>query len=185
MDKDYLKELEEGSKKAIEFLETELGNIHTGRATTGLISDVTVDAYGTKSPLKQIANITVTDPYSLAVQPWDKGNLVQIESALRESGLGFGVVNSGDVIRVTIPALNEERRNEYVKMAKAKAEESKVSLRNVRHGVWEEIKKSKANGQISEDEMYHREQEIQKYIESKNKEIDEILSGKEKELKEV
>jgi ribosome recycling factor len=185
MDTNYKKELDEAISKALEFYESELSNVHTGRATVGLVSEVTVDAYGTKSPLKQIANITVTDPRSMAIQPWDKGNLIQIESALRESNLGFGVVNSGDVIRVTIPELTEERRNEYVKLAKVRAEDTKVSIRNARQKVWETVKNSKTNGEISEDEMYRREEEINKIIETCNKKIDETFSAKEKELREI
>jgi len=185
MDTDYKKELEEGIKKALDFFESELSNVHTGRATTGLVSDVTIDAYGTKGPLKQIANITVTDSHSIAIQPWDKGNLVQIESALRESNLGFGVVNSGDVIRVNIPELTEERRNEYVKIAKVRAEDAKVSIRNARQKVWEAVKNAKTRSEISEDEMYRREEEINKAIDSSNKKIEEIISAKEKELREV
>lgn len=182
---DYKKVLEDGAKKALEYLESELANIHTGRATTGLVSDIMVDAYGSKTPLKQVANITVTDPRSIAVQPWDKGNLIQIENALREANLSFGVVNTGDKIMVTIPHLTEERRNEYVKIAKEKAEEAKISIRNNRHEVVEANKKAKTAGEITEDEMYRREEEIQKFVEAKNKEIDEIFAGKEKELKEV
>lgn len=185
MDGNYKKELDEGIQKTLEFYESELSNIHTGRATTGLVSEVTVDAYGTKSPLKQIANITVTDPRSIAIQPWDKGNLIQIESALRDSNLGFGVVNSGDVIRVTIPELTEERRSEYVKLAKTKAEEAKVSIRNSRQKVWETVKSAKTNGEITEDDMYRREEEINKAVETSNKRIEDIFAAKEKELREV
>lgn len=182
---DFLKELEEGTKKALDFLADELSQIHTGRASVNLISEVLVMAYGVKSPLKQIANITVTDPRSMAVQPWDKGNLIQIENALRESNLGFGVVNSGDAIRVTIPELTEERRNEYIKLVKTKAEEAKVTIRNIRRDVWESVKKAKAATEISEDEMYRKENEINKYVEAQNKLIEETLQAKEKELKEV
>lgn len=185
MSDNYKTELEEGATRAIEFFESELANIHTGRATTGLVSDVMVEVYGTKTPLKQIANITITDPRSIAIQPWDKGNLTQIESALRDSNLGFGIVNAGDVIRVNIPELTEERRNEYVKMVKGKAEEAKVSIRNARQKVWESVKTGKADGEISEDEMYRREEEINKYTENQNKKIEEIFTAKEKELKEV
>lgn len=185
MGTNYLKELEVGAEKAVTFFESELGNIHTGRATTGLVSEVMVDAYGSKSPLKQIANITVSDSRCLTIQPWDKGNMVQIESGLREANLGFGIVNSGDAIRVTIPELTEERRNEYVKLAKSKVEEAKITIRNVRRDVWENVKKDKTEGAISEDEMYRAEDEINRYIELQNKKIDDIFSAKEKELKEV
>ncbi len=182
---DYMKDLKDGSEKTLEYLETELANIHTGRATTGLVSDVLVDVYGTKSPVKQVANITVTDSRSIAIQPWDKGNLVQIENALRDSNLGFGIVNSGDAIRVNIPDLTEDRRNEYVKLAKEKAEEAKVGIRNARHEVWEKTKKAKNEGAISEDDLYRREDEINKYVDLMNKKIEEIFNAKEIELREV
>lgn len=182
---DYYNEMEDGAKKAIEHFQNELAAIHTGRATTSLISDIVVDAYGQKMPLKQVANITVTDPRSMAVQPWDKGNLSQVENALREANLGLGIVNTGDNIRVNTPELTEERRNQYVKIAKEKAEDTKVTIRNIRRDVTEKIKKAKNAGEISEDEMYRREGEIQKLIEDKNKEIDAVFAAKEKELKEV
>ena len=182
---DYYKEIEEGAKKALEHYQNELASIHTGRATTSLISDIIVNAYGQKMPLKQVANITVTDPRSMAVQPWDKGNLSQVESALRDANLGLGIVNTGDNIRVNTPELTEERRNQYVKIAKEKAEEAKITIRNVRRDVTEKVKKAKTAGDISEDEMYRREGEIQKIVEDKNKEIDSIFVAKEKELKEV
>lgn len=185
MTQEFLKPLEEGAKKAVDFLTGELANIHTGRASAGLVADVMVDAYGQKTPLKQIANITVTDPRSIAVQPWDKGNVIQIENALRDNELSLGVVNTGDMIRVSIPELTEERRNQFVKVAKEKAEEAKIAIRNIRHDVWETAKKAKVASEISEDEMYYREAEIQKFVEAKNKEIDQILEAKEKELKEV
>lgn len=185
MERDFLKPLEESAQKATDFLSSSLAAIHTGRASVNLIDEVVVDAYGTKSPLKQIANITVTDPRSMAVQPWDKGNLVQIESALRDSGLSFGVVNSGDVIRVNIPELTQERREQFVKLVKEKAEEAKISVRNGRHDVLEDAKKKKAQSEISEDEMYYREGEINKFVDKKNAEIDAIVLAKEKELREV
>ena len=185
MQKEFLTQLNEGAQKAIEHLKTELSNIHTGRANVSLICDVLVEVYGTKQQLKQVANITVTDPRSMAVQPWDKGNTIQIESALRDSGLGFGVANSGDVIRVSIPELNQERRDQYAKLAKEKSEEAKITIRNARQNVWDEAKKAKAASEISEDEMYFRESEIQKVVEAKNKEIEELLAAKEAELKEV
>lgn len=182
---DYLDELKQGAERAIQHFQTELGNIHTGRVTTGIVADILVDAYGTKTPLKQVANITVSDPRTLSVQPWDKGNLVQIESALRDCEMSFGIVNTGDKIMVSVSELTEEKRQQYIKLTKEKAEEAKVSIRNSRRDVWENVKKSKAGSEISEDEMYRREEEINKLVENKNKEIDSIFIGKEKELLEV
>jgi ribosome recycling factor len=185
MQSDFKKELTEAVDKGIDHLKNELSNIHTGRANVGLISDVPVEVYGVKQQLKQVANITITDPRSMAVQPWDKGNTIQIEAALRDSGLGFGVANSGEVIRVTIPELTQERRDQYAKLAKEKSEEAKITIRTARQSVWDDAKKAKTASEISEDEMYYREAEIQKIVETKNKEVDDILSAKEAELKEV
>lgn len=185
MSDDYLKGLETGAKKAIEHLQGEYAAIHTGRANTALIADILIDSYGQKMPLKAVANITVTDPRSMAVQPWDKGNLTQIESALRDSNLSLSVVNAGDVIRVNTPELTEERRNEYVKLARGKAEEAKITVRNVRQDVMDKIKRAKNSGELSEDDLYRYEAEIQKVVEAKNKEIDAVFCAKENELKEV
>ncbi len=182
---DYLNNLRSSADKAIEYFKNELANIRTGRAHAGLVSDILVDVYGSRAPLKQVANITVTDPKSIQIQPWDKGNTNQIEVALRESNLSLSVVNAGDAIHVNIPELTEERRNEYKKLVKEKSEEAKVSIRNSRQQIWDETKKAKADGDISEDEMYHRESEIQKVVDEKNKEVDSILAAKEAELSEV
>lgn len=182
---DHKAKLEEGAKKALEHLRGELANIRTGRAHTGLVEDTLVDVYGSKMPLKQVANITVTDAKSLSVQPWDKGNLNQIENALRDGKLSLSVVNTGDAIHVNVPELTEERRSEYKRVAKEKTEEAKVTVRNVRQGIWDEVKKEKADGTISEDEMYRRESEIQKIVDRFNNEIDETFAQKEKELSEV
>ncbi len=181
----YLGKLEAGAKGAIEYLESEFTNIRTGRAHVGLVSDVLINVYGSKMPLKQVANITVSDAKSLTIQPWDKGNLQSIESALRSGDISLSIVNAGDAIHANVPDLTEERRNEYKKLAKDKTEEAKVSLRNARQDVWNETKKAKEAGEISEDEMYRRETEINKLVDEKNKEMDALLSTKEKELSEV
>ncbi|MDD3679033.1 MAG: ribosome recycling factor [Patescibacteria group bacterium] len=182
---EYLNKLKEGADKAIEHLKSELANVRTGRAHAGMVSDVMVSVYGVKTPLKQVANVVVTDAKSIQIQPWDKGNTSQIEAALRDGELSLSIVNAGDVIHVKVPDLTEERRSEYKKLAKERAEEAKVSIRNARQQVWDETKKAKAEGGISEDEMYHRESEIQKIVDEKNKEIDMVLTAKEAELSEV
>lgn len=182
---EYLVNLKDGTEKAVLHLQEELTNIRTGRAHAGLVSDVLVDVYGVKTPLKQVANIMVTDAKSIQIQPWDKGNINQIESALRDGDLSLSVVNAGDAIHVSVPDLTEERRDEYKKLAKEKAEEAKVSIRNTRQQVWDETKKSQKDGDISEDEMYLRESNIQKIVDEKNKEVEEVLAAKEKELSEV
>jgi ribosome recycling factor len=181
----YINELSPKLDKSIEFLESELANIHTGRATVSLVDDILVDAYGTKQALKQVANITIPEARQIAIQPWDKGIVNQIEAALRDSELGFNPINTGDLIRINLPELTEERRREFVKIAKEKAEESRVSIRTARGEVWNAIKKAKNDSEISEDDMYHGEADIQKITDNYNKKVEEILGRKEKELLEV
>lgn len=182
---DYMSKLVQGAASTLEHLQAEFTNIRTGRAHVGLVSDILIDVYGSKTPLKQVANITVSDAKSLTIQPWDKGNLVQIESALRSGDISLSIVNTGEAIHANVPDLTEERRNEYKKLAKEKAEDAKVSIRNSRREIWEETQKAKAAGEISEDDMYRREQEINKFVEENNKEIDNLLTAKDKELSEV
>jgi len=180
-----IKELPAKLDKSVDFFESELSNIHTGRASVSMVEDITVDAYGSKQALKQVANITIPEARQIMIQPWDKGIVNQIESAIRDSDQGFNPVNTGDVVRINIPELTEDRRKSYVKMAKEKAEEARVSIRNARAEVWNTIKKLKADSEISEDDMYHGESEIQKIVDNYNKKIEEVLEKKEKELLEV
>jgi ribosome recycling factor len=181
----YVKELAPKLDKSVEFLEDELSNIHTGRASVSLVDDLLVDVYGVKQPIKAVANITIPEARQILIQPWDKGVVSQIEAAVRESSLGLNPINTGDVIRVNLPELTEERRREFVKIAKEKTEEARVSIRTARGEVWNAIKKAKADGDISEDDMYHGEAEIQKLVDSYNKKVEDILGLKERELLEV
>jgi ribosome recycling factor len=180
-----LKELTPKLEKAIEFLHDELASIHTGRASVSLVDTITVDAYGSKQLLKQVASITIPEPRQILIQPWDRSLVGQIESAIRASDLGFGPVNTGDAIRINIPELTEERRKEFVKVAKERAEEAKISVRNARSEAWNAVKKEKNDGEIGEDEMYRGEERIQTEVDKTNKKIEEILAQKEKELMEI
>lgn len=181
----YVKELAPKLDKSVEFLESELSNIHTGRASVSLVDDILVDAYGSKQPLKAVANITIPEARQILIQPWDKGVVSQIEAAIRDAGLGFNPINTGDVVRINIPELTEERRREFVKIAKEKTEEARVGIRTARGDVWNAIKKAKTDGEISEDDMYHGEAEIQKLVDAYNKKVEDIFAAKEKELLEV
>jgi len=181
----YVKELAPKLDKSVEFLEDELSNIHTGRASVSLVDDLLVDVYGVKQPIKAVANITIPEARQILIQPWDKGVVSQIEATLRESSLGFNPINTGDMIRINLPELTEERRREFVKIAKEKTEEARVGIRNARSDVWNAIKKAKSDGEISEDDMYHGEAEIQKLVDNYNKKVEDIFSAKEKELLEV
>ena len=182
MVEETIKETEPKFKKTLEMLEEEMAVIHTGRASSSLIDSILVDVYGTKSPIKAVANISIPEPRSILIQPWDKSTLSQIESAIRESDLNLNPVNTGENIRINLPELTEERRKEFVKIAKEKAEGARVSVRNIRGEAWNAIKKAKADSKISEDEMYYGEEQLQKIVDGHNKRIEEILSKKESEL---
>jgi len=182
MIQEIIKETEPKFKKAVEILEEDMAAIHTGRASSSLIDGLLVDVYGAKTPIKAIANISIPEPRSILIQPWDRSNIQQIESAIRESDLNLNPVNTGENIRINLPELTEERRKEFVKIAKEKAESARVSIRNVRGEAWNAIKKAKADGKISEDDMYYGEEQLQKTVDRYNKDIEEILSKKESEL---
>lgn len=172
-------------KKAVDFLEQELATIHTGRASSNMLDSIMVDVYGTKQAIKQIANVMIPEPRQILIQPWDKGVTGQIESAIRDANMGFSPVNTGDMIRVTIPELTEERRKEYIRVAREKTEEAKVSIRNSRSEAWTAIKKAKTDSEIGEDEMYRGEHRIQEEVDKFNKNIEEHFERKEKELLEI
>lgn len=181
----YLKELEPKLEKAVNYLVDELASIHTGRASTSLVDNIMVDAYGMKQEIKQIASITIPEARQIAIQPWDRTVVAAIEKAIRESDLGFNPVNTGDMIRINIPELTQERRQEFVKVAKEKAEEARIAVRNNRQDSINAIKRAKNDSQISEDEMHRGESEVQKLVDRFNKKIEEILNSKERELTEI
>ena len=182
MIQEIIKETEPKFKRAITILEEEMATIHTGRASASLIDGILVDVYGTKNPIKTIANISIPEPKSILIQPWDKSNTSQIEAAIRESDLKLNPVNTGENIRINLPELTEDRRKEFVKIAKEKAENARVSVRNIRGEAWNAIKKAKAGGRISEDDMYYGEEQLQKIVDKHNKDIEDLLAGKEKDL---
>lgn len=181
----YLKELNPKLDKAIDFLEQELSSIHTGRASVSLVDNIFVEVYGSRQEIKQIASITIPESRQIAIQPWDRTSVAAIEKAIRESDLGFNPVNTGDMIRINIPELTEERRREFVKVAKEKAEEARIAVRNGRQDTINAIKRAKNDGQIGEDEMHRGEAEVQKTVDNYNKKIEEIFTTKEKELTSI
>ncbi len=182
MIQELIKEAEPKFQKSVEVMEEELAALHTGRASVSLVDSIMVDVYGTKSPIKAVANISIPEPRSILIQPWDKSNISQIESAIRDSDMKLNPVNTGENIRINLPELTEERRQEFVKIAKEKAENAKISVRNVRGDVLNAIKKAKADGKIGEDDMYYGEEQLQKVVDTYNGKIEESLSRKEKEL---
>jgi len=174
------RQTEDEMKEALISLEKEFATIRTGRATPTLLDTVQVEAYGGKVPIKQVASIG-----TIMVQPWDKNTLPAIEKAILAANLGFTPNNDGRVIRITIPALTEERRKEYVKMAKQMAEDARVAIRNTRRKHKDEVKKLEKEHQIGEDEMYNDIDKIQELTDKYIEKIDELLTAKEMEIMEV
>lgn len=171
--------------KSIDVFKDELKKMRTGRATVALIEDIKVDYYNNLTPLKQVATLTTPDATTILVNPWDKGLIKNIEKAIVSSGLGFGVSTDGNVVRVTIPPLTEERKKEIVKLLHSKAEEAKVAIRNVRHKYLEEVRDAKKEAHISEDLERKYEQEIDKITHEYLDKIEKLMKEKEKEIMEV
>ncbi len=181
-----VKEVIAGKKDAFEAALTHFGEeaakLRTGRANPGLIENLMVDYYGTKSPIKQIASISVPEARQILVQPWDKGSLVFIETAIRESDLGLTPGNDGQVIRIVLPMLTEERRKELVKTLGARAEDSRIAVRTIREEIWKEIQKLEQEGQISEDDRFSGKDELQKVVDDYNQKLEAIRKKKEEEI---
>jgi len=185
MDKKVFDSTNDRMKKAVDALRHELSKMRTGRASVGLLDDVKVDYYGTQTPLKQMASLSVPDPRSIVVQPWDGSAVPLIEKAIQKSDLGLNPTNDGKVLRVPIPPLNEDRRKELVKVSKKFGEECKVSVRNARRDANEELKALKKSSDITEDEERKAHERIQKLTDGFIKEIEEALEHKEKDIMEV
>ena len=171
--------------KSIEAFKTELSKIRTGRAHPGLLNHITVDFYGTKTPIRQAANVTVEDARTLSITPWDKTMVPAIEKAIMNSELGLNPVTAGLNIRVPLPALTEERRKEFVRMVKQEAENSRVAVRNIRRDANSSFKQLLKEKEISEDEEKRAEERIQKLTDKYVGEVDKVLAQKEKDLMEV
>lgn len=170
---------------AIEVLHKEFGGLRTGRATTGLLDPVQVEAYGQAMPLNQVGTISVPEPRMLTVQVWDKGMVKAVEKAIMDAGLGLNPQSDGQLVRIPIPALNEERRKELVKVAGKYAEDARVAVRNVRRHAMDELKKAEKDGDISEDELRQYSDEVQKLTDEFVKQVDDALSIKEGEVMQV
>jgi ribosome recycling factor len=179
------KRSEEKMKKAIAALHQEFNTLRTGRASASLFDAIKVDYYGQKTPLNQVATISVPEARLVVIQPWDKSVLSEIEKAIQKSELSINPNNDGKVVRISIPPLTEERRKELVKLAKAKAEQSRVTVRNVRRDANEEYKDLQKDSKISEDESKRGVEEIQKLTDKYIEEINHVLEAKEKEILEV
>ena len=170
---------------AVENVRSELAKLRTGKATPALLDGITVEYYGSRVPLKQVANVGAPEPRLLVIQPWEKSLLGEIEKEILKSDLGLNPTNDGLVIRIPIPQLTEERRQSLVKLAKKFGEEGKIAIRNVRRDANEKLKKAEKNHEISEDNMHTAQEDIQKMTDDFIKKIDEILALKEKEIMEI
>lgn len=182
MIEDIIKDLEDRMKKSMKNLEREFAAIRTGRANPAMFDGVFVEAYGTKMPLNQVATISCPEPRLVVIQPWDKGTLGDIERAILKSELSLNPSNDGNIIRIQIPDLTEERRKEYVKLAKSKAEENRVAVRNIRRDGNDMVKELEKEKEISEDESKNALARIQKLTDKFIDEIQKHTDNKEKEI---
>jgi ribosome recycling factor len=169
-------------KKSLDALKTNLEKLRTGRASPALLEQISVDYYGARSPLTQVANVGVADARTLTVSPWDKGMVQAIEKAIMESGLGLNPVTSGTMIRVPLPALSEERRKEMGKVVRKEGEEAKVAVRNVRRDALQHLKEALKKKQITEDEDKRAQDAMQKLTDRYVADIDKLVHAKEQEL---
>lgn len=172
-------------EKAIERFKEEIAKLRTGRANPAMVENLMVDYYGAKSSLKQLASITIPEPRLIVITPWNKDNLVDIEKALNEAGLGLNPTNDGQVIRIAIPPLNEERRTELVKVLGKYSEEARVLIRRAREEAWDEIQDMVKNGKLGEDAKFKGKEQLQKLIDQYNGKIEEVREKKEKEIMEI
>jgi ribosome recycling factor len=182
MNPDQIKQRMEG---AVAALHKEFSGLRTGRASTAMLEPVHVEAYGSSMPLNQVASISVPEPRLLSVQVWDQGMVKAVEKAIREAGLGLNPQPDGAIIRVPVPELSQERRQELVKVAGKYTEQARVAVRNVRRDAMDELKKQQKDGKISEDEHKNQSDKVQKLTDEHIKKIDEALAHKEKEISTV
>ncbi|HJU31282.1 MAG TPA: ribosome recycling factor [Hyphomicrobiaceae bacterium] len=179
------KELERRMRGAIETLKKELGGLRTGRASAHLLDPIVVNVYGARMPINQVATVSTPDARTISVQVWDRGQVTAVEKAIREANLGLNPITEGALIRLPIPALNAERRQELVKVAHKYAEHARVAVRNVRRDGMELLKKLDKDGQMSEDDHHKNSGKVQELTDRLIKEIDQTLAAKETEIKQV
>lgn len=178
-------EMQQRMKKALEALATNFSRIRTGRAHPGLLDGIHVDYYGSDMPLNQVANVNVEDARTLAVTPWEKSMVQEIEKAIMKSDLGLNPATAGTVIRIPMPALTEETRRNYTKQAKQEAESARVSVRNARRDALSQLKDLLKDKEISEDDEHRTQDEIQKITDSFVADVDKALAKKEEDLMEI
>lgn len=182
---DLKKNTEAKMNKSIEVLKADLGKVRTGRAHTGLLDHVQVDYYGSPVPISQVANITLVDSRTIGVQPWEKPMVGKVEKAIRDADLGLNPATQGDLIRVPMPILTEERRRDLIKVVKSEGETAKVSIRNLRRDANNALKEALRKKEIPEDDERRAQDDIQKLTDKAVAEIDKLLAEKEKDLMAV
>ncbi|MHB8917319.1 MAG: ribosome recycling factor [Desulfocucumaceae bacterium] len=185
MAKVIIAEAEASMKKTIDVVKKEFASMRAGRATPALLDKVSVNYYGTPTPISQMANVTAPEARLLVIQPWDKSSIPEIERAIMKSDLGINPSSDGTVIRLAIPQLTQERRLELVKVVKKKAEEGRVAVRNVRRDANDALKAKEKKGEMPEDELRRTQDEVQKLTDKYIKEIDQITANKEQEIMQV
>lgn len=185
MYQDKIKELKQEFEQVIEKLSSDFSNVRTGRASTAIVENIMVSYYGSTTPLKQMASLSTPDATQIVIQPWDKNALGDIELAIKNSDLSLSPTNDGSVIRIVLPAMTQERREEIVKTLQKKGEEARVAARNVRSEIWEDIQRMEKRSEITEDDKYSAEKEINDLINEYNKKIQAIVDNKEKEVRSI
>lgn len=178
-------DLQRRMEGALNTLKSDFGGLRTGRASTTLLEPIMVEAYGQQMPMSQVGTISAPEPRLLSVQVWDKGQVSFVEKAIREAGLGLNPMADGQMVRVPLPELNEERREELVKIAGKYSEQCRVAVRNVRRDGMDQLKKGEKDGEISQDEQKSLSDDVQKLTDDYVKKIDEALSQKEAEIRQV
>lgn len=179
------KKAEDKMEKSLKATKEDLNTVRTGRARPSLVENIMVDYYGTSTPIQQMAKVVAPEPRQLLIEPWDKNVIENIERAILKENLGLTPNNDGNVIRINIPKLTEERRKELVKILHDKAEKGKVNIRNIRHNTNDELKKLEEDGEISEDNYYRGLDNVQELTDDYSEKIDKIVEKKEKEIMEV
>ena len=180
-----LEDLKRRMEGAISAFSHDLAGLRTGRASVNMIDQITVDAYGSKMPIEQVGTISVPEPRTISIQVWDKGLVVSVEKSIQEAGLGLNPQTDGQLVRIPVPELNEERRQELIKIAGKYAEQSRVSIRNIRRDGMDSIKSMEKNSEIGKDESVSLSSNVQDLTDEYIKKIDETLLNKEQEIKQV
>ncbi|NIQ94954.1 MAG: ribosome recycling factor [Desulfuromonadales bacterium] len=185
MNDEVIASARQGMNKAIEVLKKDLAKVRTGRASTALLDEIVVDYYGTPTPLNQVGTLSVPEPRLITIQPWEKNMIPEIEKAILKSDLGLTPNSDGQLVRIAIPPLTEERRKEMVKLARRLGEDAKIAIRNARRDANDTLKKLEKEKEISEDDLKRGEKEVQDLTDSFVEKVDETIDKKEKEVMEV